>query len=426
MALVGKYSLTNRKWKVIGTALSCKECTIGDDTVRLEIEKLVSGGDGLARHQGGVVFVPRGVPGDVVVGTVRRGNRGRTILENPEIQTPGPDRRRPPCPFVPACGGCDWQHITDDGQRLWKRKILAENLQRIGKLALPEESISVVSGDALGYRTRLRVHRRGGVSGFYRENSHEIVPIDRCIVATAGTNAVLKELSAPADAGEDITVIDSGEEVYRSDRHTVAEMTIRDRPFSFSIDGFSQSNRGLLEPLGELLRRVVSSGRLVDLYAGAGLLPFLILSEDGRFTRVVCVEPDRRNTSHIAANLKWTGVDITVITDTAERALRRGAIEATGNDGGVTTVLLDPPRGGVSTQVRTWLVNRARKATGRPDVVYLSCDSAALARDLGELMPAYSLESVTLLDFFPQTSHIEALAVLRPAEPAAGAAGDGP
>ncbi len=415
MALRGKYSLSVGKLKAIGNVSLYKERVIGDDTVRLEIEKLVSLGDGLARYDGGVVFVPRTVPGDVVTGKELRCIRGRTVLEAPEIENPGTYRRVPPCRYVPVCGGCDWQHISDDGQRIWKRAILAENLQRIGKLSVSEESISIVAAGSFGYRSRLRVHRKGGVSGFFRANSHEIIGIDQCIVATAGANLAMSDLAAHSSGDGDITIIDSGKRVYRSDRDRTAEVNIANRTFTFETAGFSQSNRELLEPLGSLLRGSVRSGRLIDLYAGAGLLPFLVLSGDAVCHSVVCVEPDRRNAPYITGNLMGNDVEVTVIVDTAEQALKSGAVEPTAVDGGVTTVLLDPPRGGVSKDVRNWLLKNARNRDGSPDVIYLSCDSAALARDLGTLTKGYRLESVTLLDFFPQTSHIEALAVLRPA-----------
>jgi 23S rRNA (uracil1939-C5)-methyltransferase len=196
-------------------------------------------------------------------------------------------------------------------------------------------------------------------------------------------------------------------------------MDISGYPFRFAVGSFSQSNRKILTPLAKLLQEAVRPGRLVDIYAGAGLLAFMVLMGKSSFSSVLCVESDKRNAEFIRDNLSHvTSEDtaISVVIDTAERAIRKKNLMRTDRltDGGVTTLVLDPPRGGLSSAVRTWLVRPGSVDRSVPDVAYLSCDSAALARDLAALAPRYRIESMTLLDFFPQTSHIETLVILRP------------
>jgi len=412
-----------------------------DTRVRVTIEKLVTGGDGLGRvgksgepvghvqlegqakaeeqtqPAGQVVFVSDVVPGDTVEGRVVRRGRGRTVLEDVTIISPGPGRRRPPCRYVPVCGGCDWQHVEDGTQREWKRRILVENLQRIGKLSWSEKDIDIVSEEPFGYRSRIRIHRKNGQTGFFKRYSNAIVPIAECLVATDGINALLR---GPRDDFQNgMTVVDTGSDTVRSDRDRTGTMDISGYPFRFAVGSFSQSNRKILTPLAKLLQEAVRPGRLVDIYAGAGLLAFMVLMGKSSFSSVLCVESDKRNAEFIRDNLSHvTSEDtaISVVIDTAERAIRKKNLMRTDRltDGGVTTLVLDPPRGGLSSAVRTWLVRAGSVDRSVPDVAYLSCDSAALARDLAALAPRYRIESMTLLDFFPQTSHIETLVILRP------------
>jgi len=239
--------------------------------------------------------------------------------------------------------------------------------------------------------------------------SDRIVPVSSCPVATEGINAVI-----PALGRSGATLIDSGATRYRSDRDDVSEYRIDGYPFRFAIDGFAQSNRHLLSPLGEKLRAAVRTRRVVDLYAGAGLLPFLLLlpgNESSSVDEIVCVEPDRRNVPFITRNIGMIAPDVNLsaVTGTAEGWLAGNA--DSGTTGSDSTVLLDPPRGGIDPAVRSVLVDPGADA---PDIVYLSCDSAALARDLKALVPRYRIDTVVLIDFFPQTAHIETLVALRP------------
>jgi 23S rRNA (uracil1939-C5)-methyltransferase len=294
--------------------------------------------------------------------------------------------------------------------------------------------------------------------------SERIVPISACPVATEGINAMI-----PALGRSGATLVDSGTRGFRSDRDGIGEYEIDGHLFRFASSGFAQSNRGLLSPLGTRLRDVVRTPRVIDLYAGAGLLPFLLLipgNDPSPVEEIVCVEPDRRNTPFITNNIGRFGsaVGLAVVTDTAEgwlAGIRRGrkvqgarakgapvksgpakgglakgvpagaARERTATETPVEhstaaftgvglTVLLDPPRGGIHPAVRTALADRGADA---PDIVYLSCDSAALARDLNALVPRYRIDSIVLIDFFPQTAHIETLVVLRPR--GAGETGEG-
>jgi 23S rRNA (uracil1939-C5)-methyltransferase len=225
--------------------------------------------------------------------------------------------------------------------------------------------------------------------------------------------------------------------------HREATISIDGVTVRFDPAGFAQANRHLLPDLSRALRTAWTGGALVDLYAGAGLLTALTIAgappaaPDNR-PAIICVEPDERNARFISENLSVLGFSDTVqvVKTTAERAITGEPLKTV--DADTTTVLVDPPRGGLSKAVSRWLVGargaaratdaaKAAKATDAAKaggttrragaataerIIYVSCDAAALARDVGRLNAAYQVNSVTLLDFYPQTAHIEALVVL--------------
>ena len=462
-------------------------------------ERLVHGGAALVRSESGVIFVEGALPGERIrIGPVYRAG-GTPRADLLEILEPSPHRRVPVCPLFGECGGCDWQHLEYSQQLRWKREILAENFRRLGSLSISPERIDAVAGAEYGYRNRVQVHpaASGGV-GFRRRQSHETLAVAHCPVATPAINAELARLNVGDQANDD--GLRPARTVLVEDEHGVAQggvqreavISIDGAPLHFDPSGFAQSNHALLPELAQRVRKAYTGGVLVDLYAGAGLLTAMIAtggrqshpekdaavigagepqSHAGKEPTMICVEPDRRNARFIADNLAAQGYagTVEVIATTAERAIRRPPLDRVPPD---TTVLVDPPRGGLSKAVTRWLVgaeaapragdaaatnqagvtrpagaaatnqagvtrpagaavtNRAgvtrparaaatnQSGVTRPAgaaaarVIYVSCDAAALARDVGRLRHAYHVTHVTLLDFYPQTAHIEALVIL--------------
>ncbi|MEX2444815.1 MAG: hypothetical protein WD492_14525 [Alkalispirochaeta sp.] len=413
-------------------------------------ERLVHGGAALVRTDAGIVFVEGALPDERVrIGSMYR-DGGTPRADLLEIIEPSPYRRRPACPLFGDCGGCDWQHLEYAQQLRWKREILAENFRRLGSVAISADDIGVSSGDEYGYRSRVQVHptASGGV-GFRRRHSHDTIEITHCPVATVAINGKLARLNGSARTDSDVhrrqrtVLVEEDRGVAVGGVHREATVSIDGMPVRFDPAGFAQANRGLLPDLARRLQAAYVGGSLVDLYAGAGLLSAMALaaspvSDTSHPIEVICVEPDGRNARFIRENLTAQGYSDTVhvVQSTAERAITRAPLRslAAGN----TTVLVDPPRGGVSKAVARWLVgstgenaapgaargrtDEAASGTGGPGrgpgaaaaerVIYVSCDAAALARDVGRLSATYELTEITLFDFYPQTAHIEALVIL--------------
>ncbi len=153
----------------------------------LTIEKLVYGGEGLARLEGKVILTPFVLPGETVrVETERAKNdlwRGRLI----EVLQPSPSRVAPGCPYFGRCGGCQYQHIDYPAQLEQKREILREVLQRVGKIEYAGD-IGVVSGEPWQYRNRIQLHVEGGKVGYFAQGSRDLCAIDHCPISSQASS----------------------------------------------------------------------------------------------------------------------------------------------------------------------------------------------------------------------------------------------
>jgi 23S rRNA (uracil1939-C5)-methyltransferase len=378
--------------------------SIVNDRLTARVERLVHGGAALVRSGEGVVFVDGALPGELVeIGSIRA-ERGRRVGVLERVLEPSDERVTPPCEYFGSCGGCDWQHLAYEAQLSWKRAILQENFARIGSIELPDESIAIVSGEPYGYRSRVQLHRTtSGLPAFRQQRSHELVPVTSCAVASERINTLIARAGTADEprllTRDRTTLYDTGEDIVVAGRDREAVLDLNGRPFRFDPAGFAQSNRELLPALGAAITAATVAPAVLDLYAGAGLLARFAVEAAG-VTHCTVVEPDAPTVRFAADNLAFWNGTLRVERITAEHAIKRRVLSPP------TTLIVDPPRGGLSRRVREYILRSKAQR-----LVYLSCDAAALARDMGVLGVAYSIASVTIFDFYPQTAHIEALVV---------------
>jgi 23S rRNA (uracil1939-C5)-methyltransferase len=378
------------------------------DLVEVTIERLIAGGDGIARHEGLPIFVPRSAPGDRLRVRLneRKNDYGRAEIV--EILTPGAGRRAAPCPHFARCGGCDLQHLEDGLQAQLKAAAVLETLSRLGGIA-PPEAVDVITGDSWGYRLRTQLHleRRGDrvAAGYFARGSHELVEVDSCPILVP---ALERELAGLAQlSGEPPRRLDlvAGDDGTISAAPVTAdlprgELSITVGEFSYAFDArcFFQGHRGLLPGLIEAVVGTEGGDTAFDLYCGVGLFALPLAR---RYRQVVAVEGDSTSARFARTNARRNHVDnLEIVARSLEswvRALPRGA----------DRVVVDPPRAGLSLLVRRLLMDR-----GPRRLTYVSCHPAALARDLRELLQAYRLATLALIDLFPQTGHIEAVVQL--------------
>ncbi len=376
--------------------------------VELTIEKLVAGGDGLAFYEGRAVFVPFALPGERVRAVVRAGRRDYATAELRSVIEASPHRVEPPCPVYGECGGCNLQHLAYPRQVEEKAAIVAEAFRRTARLDPGE--VAAVPSLPFAYRNRLQLHlTASGELGFMRRSSNTVVAAPTCPVAVKAIQAWIEERAGGARAKEELgrfivgkdrfLAFGLGERVYLEGRDGLISAPVAGKEFAFHIKGFFQSNLYLLDFFVPDVVRDLVGARVADLYSGVGLFSSFLAD---RFESVVSVEHNpyalelaRRNAPGAAAEYHALSVEDWTRSESARRPF--------------DCVLVDPPRAGLSGEVRAWLA-RARP----PLIVYVSCDPVTLARDAGELVASgYALESLKAFDFYPQTSHVECHARFR-------------
>jgi 23S rRNA (uracil1939-C5)-methyltransferase len=387
------------------------------------IEKLVAGGEGLARFQGVPLFVARAAPGDRLRVRIveRRPDYGRAEIV--EILESGAARRPDPVPELADWGGCDLQHIKDDEQPILKAQAVRETLERMARIPLPAE-LPVVHGDAWGYRLRTQLHTavEGGAVhvGYHARGSHRLIPVSRCPIlvpeleallsglpgqlgeALAATGAVPRRLDLAAGDGGAVTA----SPLVPGLPHGPVATAVLGETYAYDAGCFFQAHRGLLPRLVEAVVGPWEGGEAYDLYAGVGLFTLPLAR---RYGRVVAVEGERLAARFARANARRSAPRGSGPVRPSEAEVVPQAVESwiAALPAGAARVVVDPPRAGLAMAVRRALVER------RPErLTYVSCHPATLARDLAQLAAVFAVESVVLFDLFPQTGHMESVVQL--------------
>lgn len=412
------------------------------EKARLELTAgpVAHGGWCVARHEGRVVFVRHALPGERVVAEVTEETSRFLRADAVEVLRPSPDRVVPPCPYAGPglCGGCDWQHAGLEAQRRFKADVVAEQLRRLAGIER-DVVVEEVPGakDGLGWRTRVQFAARpDGRLGLRRHRSHEIEPVDACLIAHPEVEAVGAETRDwPGARAVEVIASSSGERavvVTPRSRRPVAVPEL-DAPAAILVDegrGRTSARRGsgvLHERVGDREFRVAGSGFwqvhpgaaqtlldavlafaepepgewALDLYCGAGLFAAGLAEAVGPDGAVFGLESDGAAVRDARANLRDLP-QARVERGRVEEALDRYAIER------ADLVVVDPPRSGLGRDVVS------RIAALEPSrIVYVSCDPATLARDLAWLAGlGYPLAGLRAFDAFPMTHHVECVALL--------------
>lgn len=408
--------------------------------VEMVLHGMAHGGDAVGRlPDGRACFVPFALPGERVLVRVVEQRKRHARAELLEVLEPSPDRAAPPCVhFGPGrCGGCQLQHIAPAAQAPLKERVVREQLQHIGKLADPPVE-PIVAVTPTGYRStaRFAVDAEGRL-GFRRAHSHDVHPVDRCLLLDEATQALRQRVGdrwhpagevvvrtgtrPPDDAVVTIVPARGGRQPHRTDLDAsvvldapgAAPLALRgDGAVTITVGGFdyrvSATSFFQTGPQGaEVLLRLVrdaaavqSGDTVLELFAGVGLFS-RGLAADG--AAVTAVEADATAAGDLAHNLSGTG-SVAVHGDSAEAV----ASAASGGDP-VDVVVLDPPRRGAGADL-----SAAVTRLGARTVVYVACDPAALARDSRTFVDGgYDLVGVVPVDQFPQTAAIEAVARFR-------------
>lgn len=416
----------------------------------LKIDTLSYGPYGIGRLDGKAIMVPHTAPGDRIEARIVDAKERYALAEAVRLIEPSPLRRTPPCPYVGECGGCSWQHLRYDAQLKAKEQSVVDALHRIGKLDGYELRPIISSTRELGYRRRIRLQVGPGKQlGLFGAGSHRLVEIDSCLIASEPLNELLDsvrrwvhgleteiehiELVSGDGPGETIAVAQAiGDFAPRDEQR--CEALIADATFaglivtgnkwrktwgipaltvklideiSLNVDAdvFTQVN-----PAGNLqiLRALLNAGdfqatdHVLELYCGAGnfTLPIAkhvreICAVEGHRAAIACGKLNAQK--HDLENIRWTAAAVPQAA--ARLKSRRERFDK---------IVLDPPRAGAKD------VDADIAALGAKKILYVSCNPTTLARDLAALAKrGYTLRMVQPIDLFPQTFHVETLAVMQ-------------
>lgn len=435
-----------------------------NDEIEVVIEGYTSEGFGVAKPDGFVLFIPATIKGERVIAHVTKVNKHFGYAKAVRILTPSPERCSPACSVSSACGGCVMWHMSYKEELAFKKQKVQNNLMKAGITAEVDEVVP--SPDLCRYRNKAQypIRNQGGktVGGFYRQNSHTVIEGDCliqpsvfngilqatvefmeknripayneqtgggtvrhlyirssenqksimvCLVVTKSFDAKHKYAKYISEKFSNVSTVllcynDKNTNVVLGKDYEVLtgsgyiEDTILDRRFKISPESFYQVNRSGCEKLYSIVKGHVKDAKnLLDLYCGIGTIGICTANNNTRLTGIEIVEKAIENARY---NATANGIEDAVFTASDAKQVK----ELT--EGYFDAIIVDPPRKGCDRMTLDFLIE------SKPEkLIYVSCDSATLARDLKILTQGgFEIEKITPVDMFPKTYHVECVVLL--------------
>ncbi|MFJ3204413.1 class I SAM-dependent RNA methyltransferase [Streptomyces sp. NPDC086989] len=433
-----------------------KQSLVGEE-YEVEVGPVAHGGHCIARTSDGrVLFVRHTLPGEKVIAKVTEGETDSRFLRADAITVleASKDRVEAPCPYAGPgkCGGCDWQHAKPGAQRRLKGEVVAEQLKRLAGLTpeeagwdgtvMPAEGDKLPAGQVPQWRTRVQYAiDETGRAGLRKHRSHDIEPVDHCMIAAPGVSelgiekqdwpqmATVEAIAATGSQDRQVVLtprpggrlplveLDKPVSVLRVEEKDGGVHRVHGRPFvreradgrtyRVGMGGFWQVHpqaadtlikavmQGLMPRKGEMA---------LDLYCGVGIFAGALAERLGETGAVLGIESTKRAVEDARHNL----------ADFPRVRIEQGKVETVLPKTGITEcdlVVLDPPRAGAGKQTVRHVAGLSARR-----IAYVACDPAALARDLAYFREAgYKPRTLRVFDLFPMTHHVECVAILEPA-----------
>jgi 23S rRNA (uracil1939-C5)-methyltransferase len=407
---------------------------------QVEITAMTFGPFAVGRLDGKAVMVPNAAPGDLLEVTVVQERAGYLVARAEQVLKGGAARRTPPCPYLPRCGGCDWQQIAYSAQTRYKAEVIAATLNHALGLQLNPANLIEPAPAEFGYRARIRFQTgRGGRLGFYEAGSRRLVEVEHCMVADAeirmphefGAEIECEEIEVVADRGREVlvahlarspqaSVLERARRLVERDariagavlrsaraREVVGEVSIAvalEPGLELEVDAdlFSQVNRAQNLKLVAAVMEMAGAqagARVLDLFCGAGNFS---LPAARRGAAVMGVDAEALAVAAAARNAERLGLKRAEFAAMEAAELTRFLLRTRYR---ADVVIMDPPRSGARELIEPLLRMRAAR------VIYVSCDVSTLARDLHALCAGgYRIAALRAFDFFPNTHHAEVVA----------------
>lgn len=406
----------------------------------LLIEKIVAGGFGLSRKGGKIYLVKNAYPGEMIEISIEKEKKDLALCKTKRVIEPLPDRCTPPCEHFAECGGCDWMNVTYEKQLEYKASIFTDQMKHTAKLEIPKPAI--VPTSPYHYRNKLEFVVSHGKLGYFKNKTNDFLPIKECLISSeklsflkSSVEKVLKDhtkfainvdrvvlreaeknmvifvskskLTPPKiEEADNIVSLENQSRVVISGRQTVhkgksfLKAKVNGIKYVIPAKSFFQVNYQGASEVAKIVKKYAKKGkRLLDLYCGVG---FLSLQLADVYEKIVGLESSPISVKAARKNAKING-----ISNTNFILLK---IQKWNSDKQFDTVVIDPPRAGIGSDVIQKIIN-----VEPSKIIYVSCDVSTFARDAREFMKSsYLLERVTLVDMFPQTHHFEIVALLIP------------
>jgi len=392
--------------------------------MKVVIEKLDHFGNGLARIDGKIVFVPKTIPGDIVEIDIIKDNK--KFQEGQVISYIEKQPRYSMCPYSNICGGCHLIDLKYDAQLKYKENKVKELFKKV--LNIDIDIKDVISENNYNYRNKISLHLKNNKIGFYSEESHNLVEIDECVITDKEINLVIKNLKdivKDSDIEEVMVRNHNGilldikgkinkeellnsfgyvEVIYLNDKLIKGEgfviSNILDKKFKVSRKSFFQVNNEVCAKIFNSVRNYIKGKghkKALDLYCGTGIIGILISDLVESVTGIEVVKDAVINAND---NKELNSINnINFICDKVENRINEF------ND--IDLIIVDPPRSGLDSKS---IDNILR--IGAKDVIYISCNPNTLVRDLKELTTLYDIKEVSIADMFPNTYHVETIVFL--------------
>ena len=387
-------------------------------TVQLELHDMAHGGEAVGRLDNKVVFASFGLPDEVVEVEVYSEKKDFLRGNVTGVLEPSPHRVEPRCPYFGQCGGCQWQHVDYQKQIDLKRQVVIDQMRRVGRFANVEVQPTIGSDTPWHYRNHARfsVGRRQGDVGFTRAGTHQILRVEYCHLMHPAINEVLALVQGKPQGARRLHQIMVRYGVHTGQLLISPKLDIEGFPlesgqafleerllgktFRVSAASFFQVNTLQAEVMARKIVELLhpSAGdTVVDAYCGVGTFGLLLADHAGKVIGIEDSAAAIRNAQHNAQGVH----NVEFVDGATEKVLHEVAKPG-------ALVILDPPRQGCRPEVIESL------AALRPRrIVYVSCDPVTLARDLRLLVDrGFALRHIQPIDMFPQTYHIECVALL--------------
>ena len=436
-----------------------------NDQLTVLIEGYNSEGAGVAKPDGYVLFIPGTIVGEEVVAHITRANKNYGYAKAIEILKPSKDRKTPECSKATACGGCQLWHMSYDCQLRFKKQKVCDNMRKAGIDCPVDDTLPSPSQMAYRNKAQYPIRNQNGqiTGGFYRQNSHTVIEC-KCVIQPPVFNEILNyvislmtefgvtaydEISAKgllrhlylranSDRSEImLCLVLNGKNTlkkeffdkllvkfpaisticinYNTEKTNVVlgkryevvygkgyiTDTLLGKKFEISPESFYQVNHDGCEVLYSVVKDYVKDAtNLLDLYCGIGTIGICTMGEKAKLTGIEIVAKAIENAKR---NALLNGIE------NADFAAMDASASADFAKGDYDTIIVDPPRKGCDVKTLEYLEQKAPKT-----LVYVSCDSATLARDLAILkQKGFEVKKITPVDMFPQTNHVECVALLR-------------